>query len=122
MVRDGSNKKSNSVPSRTTPVTPDDAREIVERFISSHFDKPRPAEKARFSIPAEPNRDDDFALERFIAQYEALLRAALEEVELYRRRDMMPQAEMLVRFKMIDELKIEALLAAGVMQENEREQ
>ncbi len=52
-----------------TVVTPDEARKALERFIASHFrNQVGLGELARFSIPADPNRDDDLILSRFIEQ------------------------------------------------------
>lgn len=59
-----------------TELTPEEAREILIRYNTSHFDNP--GEKARYSIPADPNRDDDLRLNRFIVQYEALRRQLAE--------------------------------------------
>lgn len=52
-------------------VTAQEAREIVDRFIASHWNK-RDQERARFTIPADPRRDDDIRMIAFIARAEAL--------------------------------------------------
>lgn len=57
----------------------DEARESLSRFVASHFDK-SDKQHARFSIPVNPNRDDDMILSAFIAQA-ALDRAKVERVE-----------------------------------------
>lgn len=49
------------------PITHDEAEQILLRFIASHFHKVD-SEHARFSIPAEPRRDDDIRLSAYIAQ------------------------------------------------------
>ena len=54
-------------------VTPDQARDSVLRFVSSHFRHKRLGEQARFSIPVDMNRDDDMLLMQFIDQVEATL-------------------------------------------------
>jgi len=51
-------------------VSCDEARAILQRFNDSHWDVPG-REKARYSIPANPDRDDDIRLARFIDQAEA---------------------------------------------------
>lgn len=62
---------------RRKPVTVEEAREIARRYNASHFDR-RDQEQARYTIPADPERDDDFALDKFIEQYEELERRAGE--------------------------------------------
>jgi hypothetical protein len=49
-------------------VTPDRARESLTRLVNSHFRNRD--EHARFSVPANPQRDDDLLLESFIARSE----------------------------------------------------
>lgn len=61
---------SDEIDKRCGPVSPDEAFEILGRFVHSHFDDGR--EKARFSIPADPSRDDDLRMHAFIAQTRAL--------------------------------------------------
>ncbi len=48
------------------------ARESLSRFVASHFSK-ADREHARFSIPADRNRDDDLRMEAFIAQVPILI-------------------------------------------------
>lgn len=56
---------------RTGPVSFDEAREILRRFNASHFwPKDTGSERARYSIPADPMRDDDIRLDSFISQME----------------------------------------------------
>jgi hypothetical protein len=57
-------------------VSVEEAREILSRFVHSHF---REGERARISIPADPRRDDDIRLAVFIDQV-ATAREALREV------------------------------------------
>lgn len=52
-------------------VSVEEAKEILVRFNASHFNLPD-QEHARYTIPADPRRDDDIRLGRFIAQYECL--------------------------------------------------
>jgi hypothetical protein len=51
------------------PVSHDEAQEILLRFNASHWDNGY--EKARYSIPADPQRDDDIRLSAYIAQQRA---------------------------------------------------
>ena len=73
---------------RCGPVDPAEAYEILARFVHSHFDDGR--EKARFSIPANPQWDDDLRLHAFIRQSSAIcaantaLRTALAKAEAER--------------------------------------
>ncbi len=69
------------------PITPAEAREIADRFNASHWHgigRPAEGERARYSIPANPKRDDDIRLHAFITQTEALradMLALLKRVE-----------------------------------------
>lgn len=49
-------------------ITHKEAREILTRFVNSHFNNK--GEHARVSIPVNPNRDDDVRMEVYIAQQE----------------------------------------------------
>lgn len=51
------------------PVSHDEARAILSRFVNSHFKNP--GEHARVSIPADPRRDDDLRMAAYIAQCRA---------------------------------------------------
>jgi hypothetical protein len=53
-------------------VTHAEARQILSRFNASHWKHLRPTEGevARYSIPADPRRDDDIRLGAYIAQNE----------------------------------------------------
>jgi len=65
-------------------VTSDEAKEILVRFINSHFRKRSEAhgrDCARISIPANPTRDDDIRMSAFIARAERLETAALALLE-----------------------------------------
>lgn len=53
------------------PVTHAEAREILGRFNNSHFRSCKTGETARYSIPANPARDDDLRLLQYIKQCEA---------------------------------------------------
>jgi hypothetical protein len=48
-------------------ITDEEAREILSRFIASHFGDPQ-REHARITIPADPRRDDDLRLAAYIEQ------------------------------------------------------
>lgn len=70
----------------TGPVTADEARECLNRFIASHFDKAE--EHARISIPANPRRDDDIRLNAYIRQSKKEIdRLAAELATKTRERD-----------------------------------
>lgn len=56
----------------------EEAKEILSRFNASHFGH-RDKDHARYTIPADPRRDDDIRLSRFIAQY-ALLEELAENI------------------------------------------
>src|SRR4051812_26093013 len=60
------------------PITCDEAREILHRFNNGHWNNP--GEKARYSIPANPERDDDLRLAAFIDRVERL-EARVDELE-----------------------------------------
>lgn len=55
---------------RAGVVSCDDAEGIADRFIASHFNN-HGKDRARISIPADPQRDDDIRLLAFIAQVRA---------------------------------------------------
>ena len=71
---------------RTGPITDEEARQILSRYNASHWYHTRPTgrERARYSIPADPKRDDDIRLDAYISQTRTLraenarLRSALE--------------------------------------------
>ena len=71
-------------------VSVEEARDILCRFVRSHFhnhDYGPGREKARFTIPANPLRDDDFRLGAFISRAEkafAALAAALAAADTLR--------------------------------------
>lgn len=65
--------------STTNEVTVEQARDALSRFIHSHF-RETGKDCARFSIPANRERDDDMILSRFIDQYDAL-RAAPPKID-----------------------------------------
>lgn len=54
----------NIIQRRSTPISHDEARQIARRFCNSHFN--RGADKARISIPADVNRDDDLLMDQYI--------------------------------------------------------
>jgi len=60
------------------PVTEEEARNSLSRFIASHFHK-SDRHYARFTIPVDEQRDDDRILSRFITEA-ARYRIALEEI------------------------------------------
>lgn len=53
-------------------ITHHEAKQILSRFNASHWHKSRPTggEVARYSIPADPRRDDDIRLGAYIARQE----------------------------------------------------
>lgn len=55
-------------------VPADEAKAILCRYNASHFRNPG-QDQARYTIPADPKRDDDIRLSRFIAQYEIAIAA-----------------------------------------------
>jgi hypothetical protein len=59
---------------RQADVSVEEMRAILSRYNASHFRNRDVGEHARYSIPANPERDDDFAVNKFIAQYEALVK------------------------------------------------
>ena len=62
--------QSEPVRLETGPITHAEARQMVARFNASHWNDGR--EKARYTIPADPRRDDDIRLHAYIDQMEAL--------------------------------------------------
>jgi hypothetical protein len=53
----------------TGPISHDEARQILTRYNNSHFGNHRDmGEKARYSIPADPRRDDDLRMDAYIQQ------------------------------------------------------
>lgn len=50
----------------TDHITDNEALKILSRFNASHWDNP--SEHARYSIPADPKRDDDIRLGAYIEQ------------------------------------------------------
>ena len=60
-------------------VTPAEAREILLRFVASHFAgrMGSTGEQARFSTPANPRCDDDIRMTTFIEQAERMRRALM---------------------------------------------
>lgn len=76
-------------------ITHDEADDMVDRFVASHFNNKE--EHARISIPARPERDDDLRLTAYVRQQRELERRARElcsEVatirECGRYRDVQP--------------------------------
>lgn len=71
---------------RAGPVTAKEARESLSRFNASHFRTRDMGEQARYSIPANPKRDDDIRLGAYITQTEKLaeenaaLKAQIEQL------------------------------------------
>lgn len=52
-------------------ISHDEARTIQIRFNNSHFRQKSSSERAHYSIPADPERDDDLLLIAYIKQQEA---------------------------------------------------
>lgn len=63
-------KQPDDVEFRAGTVTPAEAREILVRFNASHWQHKDIGEHARYSIPADPRRDDDIRMGVFIDQAE----------------------------------------------------
>lgn len=63
-------------------VTHEEAHQILSRFNASHFrGRMGPnTEEARYTIPANPRRDDDIRLSAYIAQNERIEHAAREVI------------------------------------------
>lgn len=60
-----------------------EARESLGRFVRSHFhNHDYGLERARFSIPADPRRDDDIRLGAFISRAEKALAAIARVTEV----------------------------------------
>jgi hypothetical protein len=57
-------------------VTHQEAREILNRFIFSHYHRKGAGERARFTIPADPKRDDDLRLLAYIERCARIEQAA----------------------------------------------
>lgn len=68
-------REDDAVCRRAGHVTHDEAQEILGRFNDSHFQNPG-KERARYSIPADPRRDDDIRLGVYISRMERLDAAA----------------------------------------------
>lgn len=71
------------------PVSAEEARDALGRFNTSHWNSK--GEKARYSIPANPRRDDDIRLGAFIDQSEkriALLEQTLRGILEEKRSDL----------------------------------
>jgi hypothetical protein len=56
---------------QTGPVTHEEAKGIATRYNRSHWYPKGEGERARYTIPADPRRDDDIRLEAYIAQQQA---------------------------------------------------
>lgn len=54
----------------TGPITHAEARQMLTRFNASHWNNGQ--EKARYTIPADPRRDDDIRMHAYVDQMEAL--------------------------------------------------
>lgn len=71
---------------RLEPITHKEAREMLSRFNASHWGGRAAGEKARYTIPADPRRDDDIRLGAYIDQQEkreAAFQALLAERAAY---------------------------------------
>jgi hypothetical protein len=67
-------------------VTDDEAEQILSRFNNSHWrDRGNTGEQARYSIPANPDRDDDIRLAAYIEQTRGLRKriAGLEAAQRF---------------------------------------
>lgn len=71
---------------RTGPITHDEAVEIALRYNASHFRR-GDREHARYTIPADPLRDDDIRLHAYIRQMRAM------EADRDRLRDELEAAQ-----------------------------
>lgn len=73
---------------RAGVVTHEEARGILRRFNASHWrNKGGMGECARYTIPADPRRDDDIRLSAYIARCERIEAAAREAVADAERED-----------------------------------
>ena len=88
-----------------------EAHDILDRFIASHFRRDG-CERARFSIPANPARDDDIRLSAFIEQSRPLR----QELDRLRRSLGLPVDDDPAGFRELDDLRaaVQRFLAAGV--------
>lgn len=87
----------------TGPISHDEAHQIAQRYNSSHWRQKNMGEVARYTIPADPMRDDDIRLRAYIEQRkeeEGRLRADLaamkEEAKGMVRLPEIPEGEQLV--------------------------
>lgn len=62
-------------------VSVEEAKDILSRFVASHFRSKPFDERARFTIPADPRRDSDIRMSAFIRRAEL----AFAEVDRLRR-------------------------------------
>lgn len=72
---------------KTGPVTHEEAKQIASRYNASHwYPNGKPGEqRARYTIPADPMRDDDIRLSAYIEQNKRRERQRDEAVGLLRR-------------------------------------
>jgi hypothetical protein len=73
----------------TGPVSPEEAFEIVDRFINGHFSN-KGKEGPRISIPADHKRDDDIRLMAFVEQ----AKAAFDQLAELRERLKVPASDV----------------------------
>lgn len=86
--REAKNDREDHV--RAGVVTHEEARGILRRFNASHWkagNRPTGGEVARYTIPADPKRDDDIRLSAYIARCERIEAAALEAAALAEDED-----------------------------------
>ncbi len=66
-------------------ITPEEAHEILNRFITSHWREEKAGEQARFSIPADPKRDDDIRMACFIDQQTERIKRLEKDLDVHKR-------------------------------------
>lgn len=86
-------------------ITHAEAREILLRFNASHFSDAQ-RERARYSVPADPRRDDDLRLAAYIEQNES------REKELRHWKECVRVLERRVHFA-LEYFALEVLKSGG---------
>lgn len=96
------------------PVSAEEARDALGRFNTSHWNNK--GEKARYSIPANPRRDDDIRLGAFIDQSEkriTLLEETLRGV-LQEKRDALTKYRVPTSADLLQQITwLESVLGGG---------
>jgi hypothetical protein len=82
---EGGDVMSNDRTDATGMISHDEAEQILSRFNASHWRDRTTHERARYSIPADPKRDDDIRLGEYIKQSRARDAEHAEMLALLRR-------------------------------------